>query len=257
MSLKLELLELYRKSLKEGNDELTEVMDKKQAKAGQIRELWSLPPERFVVLEDSGNGVFLTTPLTSYLQLLPANAPVYQLRSRRLNLGVLPVWNRLRKELIENYSQVLGIVSTEELQRIKDYVSEKKELSYTTRSFLKLNSQRWARWSMYSLLAQADVTGHKGGQVVRLSPGVETQLSAYRTHALAAESRYFKGTRYFAVLRNNMLRLYLPVELVGRLIRVLVGEVVVFEGRLESVRLDLIGDFSGINLQEELRVVEL
>ncbi|MEJ5339863.1 MAG: hypothetical protein ACK42C_06990 [Aquificaceae bacterium] len=257
MGLEIELLQTYEKSLKEGTDRLFQVPEKREPQVGQIREMWSLPVERFLVLEEAGEGLFLTVPLTSYLQLLPESAPVYELRSHGLRLGVVPVWDYLRKELIENCSQVLGRVSPEELLRVKSYVLETKNLKYATRKFIKLNSRRWAKWTMHSLLAQAEKAEREEGQFIRLTPDVERELSSYRTYALAAENRYFRGERYISVLKERVLRLYLPVEMVGRLIRVLVGSVVIYEGELESVRLDIEGDFSGINLQEELKVVEL
>ncbi len=108
MSLELELLEIYEKNLKEGSDELLEVPHKKEPKVGQIRELWSVPVERFVILQEVQEGLYKTVPLTSYLQVLPNSTPIYELRSRGLKLGVVPVWDYLRRELIENYSQVIG-----------------------------------------------------------------------------------------------------------------------------------------------------
>ncbi len=256
MSLELDLLEIYEKSLKEGTDQLLEVPHRKPPAPGQIRELWSLPLERFMVLEEVSEGLYLTVPLTSYLQLLPHSSPVYEIKSRGLRLGVVPVWDYLRQELIENYSQVIGRVSQDQIQKVKDYITKTKDLRWATKRFISLNSKRWAKWTMHSLLAQADLA-EEIAQIVHINEQIQKDLSSYRTYALAAENKYFKGSNFFAVLRENLLRLYLPVEYVGKRLKVLVGSVVVFEGELESVKLDLVGDFSGINLEEELRIVEL
>lgn len=259
MSLRVELLELYEQSLKEGTDRLFEVDRKVDVRVGQIREIWCLPPERFVVVEEVQEGLYLTVPLTSYLQLLPQDAPLYELRRTGLRLGVVPVWDYMRKELIERYSTVLGKVHQPELEKIKEYAFSKanEKLDYISRRFVKLNSKRWAIWNMYSLLAQAEIEESSQAQVVRLTPEVEKELERYRAYALAAENRYFRGSNFFAVLKDNLLRLYLPVEFVGKKIQVKVGEVVLFEGELEDVRLEMEGDFSGINLEEGLKVVEL
>ncbi len=257
MSLELELLEIYEKNLKEGSDELLEVPHKKEPKVGQIRELWSVPVERFVILEEVQEGLYKTVPLTSYLQVLPNSTPIYELRSRGLKLGVVPVWDYLRRELIENYSQVIGKLPEEELSKIEEYLSREKELKFATRRFIKLNSKRWAKWTMYSLLAQAELAEREETQVIRLSPDTEKALEEIRTYALAADNRYFKVGNFFVVLEEGLLRLYLPIEFVGKVVRVLLGSVVVFEGEVESPRLEILGNFFGINIPEELKVVEL
>lgn len=257
MSMELELLEIYERSIKEGSDKLTPIPEKKEVKIGQIRELWSLPTERFVILEEVGEGLFLTAPMTSYLQVLPSDSPMYELKSQGLRLGIIPVWDYLRRELIEEFSTVIGRVSTDEITKIKEYISKPKTLKYATKRFIKLNSKRWAKWTMYSLLAQAELAEREEGQVIKISRETEERLYPYRTYALAAENRYFKGKNYFAILKEKALRLYFPVELVGRIIKIAIGNEFIFEGELESVKLDIEGDFSGINIQEELKVVEL
>lgn len=154
--IELELLEAYEKNLKEGTDKLIEVKDKKAPQPGQIREIWSVPVERFLIVEEVNQGLYLTVPMTSYLQLLPYSSPVYELKSLGLKLGVLPVWDYLRQELIVNYSQVIGKVNPQEIERIREYLNQEKELKWHTKRFIRLNSKRWAKWTMYSLLAQAE-----------------------------------------------------------------------------------------------------
>ncbi|QID32734.1 hypothetical protein [Pampinifervens florentissimum] len=257
MSLELELLEIYEKNLKEGSDKLVEVQHKKPPKCGQIRELWSVPVERFLILEETGEGLYLTVPMTSYLQLLPNNAPMYEIKGRGLRLGVVPVWDYLRQELITTYSQVIGVISQDQLERIKNFLRESQSIPWHTRRFIKLNSKRWAKWTMYSLLAQAELAEREEAQVIRLSPDTEKALEEIRTYALAADNRYFKVGNFFVVLEEGLLRLYLPIEFVGKVVRVLLGSVVVFEGEVESPRLEILGNFFGINIPEELKVVEL
>ncbi|WP_171261032.1 hypothetical protein, partial [Acinetobacter baumannii] len=179
---------------------LLEVPHKKEPKVGQIRELWSVPVERFVILQEVQEGLYKTVPLTSYLQVLPNSTPIYELRSRGLKLGVVPVWDYLRRELIENYSQVIGKLPEEELSKIEEYLSREKELKFATRRYIKLNSKRWAKWTMYSLLAQAELAEREEAQVIRLSPDTEKALEEIRTYALAADNRYFKVGNFFVVL---------------------------------------------------------
>ncbi|MEM0504061.1 MAG: hypothetical protein QXT58_05060 [Archaeoglobaceae archaeon] len=154
----VELLELYEKNLKEGRPIPTVVPEylRKPVAVGQIRELWTVPVERFVILDKTSEGLYLTVPMTSYLQLLPHNSPVYEIKSRGLRLGVVPVWDYLRQELIENYSQVIGKASPQEIERIRECLKQEKQLSWHTRRFIRLNSKLWANLTLFSMLSYAE-----------------------------------------------------------------------------------------------------
>jgi len=240
--IELELLEIYEKNLK--NDKLVEVPQKQrvQIQIGQIRELWSVPVERFLILEEVNQGLYLTVPMTSYLQLLPNNSPAYKIKNKGLVLGVVPTWDYLRQELIERYSQVIGRVSEEELQKIKDYINKTKNLPWHTKRFIKLNSKRWAKWTMYSLLAQAELAEQEDKQVVKLPPEIENALPKGKNH----EDKYIKGQNFFAVLKKDVLRVYLPVEMVGERIEITIDGLTVFEGQVECPRIDIEGNFEGV-----------
>lgn len=259
MSLKAELLKIYEDSLKEGRHTPAKVHKEIKPIVGQIREVWSVPVERFLVLSYPEEGLYLTAPMTAYLPLVPEGSPIYELRSLGLRLAVLPAWDYLREEFIKNYTSPIGRVPEEEVKRIEEWVkgSQDSPMDYAVRRFIKLNSKRWARWTMASLLFHADLAEEGGFRTIRLDAKTERSLDPYRTFALAAENRYFRGENFFAVLIENGLRLYLPVELLGKSIRIMVGEVVIFEGKLEETALELEGSFSGINPEGVLKVVEL
>lgn len=257
MSLKLELLELYESSLKEGTDIPVEVQTVKEVSVGQIREITSIPPERFIIIGQEGD-LFITAPVTSYIELLPRHTPLYRLRSWGLRLGVVPAWDFLRREFIEKYSYVLGRANEEEVEKVKSYLKsvDINSVGWTVKRFIRLNSKRWAKWTMASLLVHADMA-EQGAVVVRLTPEVESRMDRYRTYALAAENRYFRGENFLAVLTERGLRLYLPDELLGKKVRISAGDVVLFEGELESTSLEMEGNFSRINPEEVIRVVEI
>lgn len=158
MGLIVELLEMYEKNLKEGSCRLVEVPQeqRKPVQVGQIRELWTIPQERFLVLREE-SGLYRTAPLTSYLQLLPQNAPLYELRRHGLVLGVVPIWDYLKEEIIVNHSKVIGKVSEEEVARIKEYLKQDTDkLPWHTKRFMRLNSRRWAYISLASMLMHAE-----------------------------------------------------------------------------------------------------
>lgn len=259
MSIRIELLKAYEVSIKEGTHVPARVQESTPPQVGQIREVWSVPVERFVIVEEAGEGLYFTVPLTSYLQLLPPNAPLYELSSAGLRLGALPLWDYLRAEFIEKYTNPIGRISSKELERIRRYVNstDRSCLDYVVRRFIRLNSKRWARWTMYSLISHADEVDEQSVTIVELTQDIQSKLSTYKTHALAAENRYFKGKNFFGVRTEEGLRLYLPSELIGRKVRIAVGDAVLFEGELQDTRIEFAGDFQSINLEEVLRVVEL
>jgi len=235
--IEVELLEVYEKNLKEGTDQLLEVSKKSPVQVGQIREMWSVPMERFLVLDKVQEGLYLTVPLTSYLQLLPNTAPTYNLKRHGLVLRVVPVWDYLREEIILNYSQVIGKVSPQEIERIKEYLKQEKELQWHTRRFTRLNSKRWAKWTMYSLLTHAEEQEEER-QVVKL----QKSLPREEKH----EDLYIKGQNFFAVIEKDVLRVYLPVEFVGEKVKIAIGDIVVFEGEVECPRIEIEGNLEGV-----------
>ncbi len=249
--IELELLEVYEKNLKEGTERLLEVSQKKEPEVGQIREMWSVPMERFLVLDKVQEGLYLTVPMTSYLQVLPEDAPTYELRRHGLVLRVVPVWDYLREEIILNYSQVIGKVSPQEIERIKEYLKQEKELQWHTRRFIRLNSKRWAKWTMYSLLTHAEEQ-EEDRQVVKLPPETEKSLPREEKH----EDLYIKGQNFFAVIERNVLRIYLPLEMVGEKVKIAIGDIVVFEGEVECPRIEIEGGFEGVRGEITVKEVQ-
>ncbi|MDW7973340.1 MAG: hypothetical protein RMI01_09100 [Thermodesulfovibrio sp.] len=252
----LDLLKAYEVSIKEGTHVPARVQRSIPPQVGQVREVWSVPVERFVIVSEVGDGLYKTVPLTSYLQLLPRNAPLYELLSAGLRLGALPLWDYLRAEFIEEYTNPIGRISPQELEKIKKYVNstDRGSLDYVVKRFIRLNSKRWARWTMYSLLSHEDEVDEQSVTIIELTQDIQSKLSTYKTHALA--DKYFKGKNFFGVRTEEGLRLYLPSELIGRKVRIAVGDAVLFEGELQDIRIEFVGDFQSINLKEVLRIVE-
>ncbi|MDW8295243.1 MAG: hypothetical protein RMK21_07855, partial [Aquificaceae bacterium] len=253
---------IYEESLKEGTHLPAKVPEKFSQllpQVGEIREVWNIPPERFIIIRQVEDGLFFTVPMSSYLLLLPPGSPIYELKRLGLRLGVVPTWDYLREEFIKRYTSPIGRVPQADLSKIEQWVRSWREDSagYAVRKFISLNSRIWAKWTMASLLHHADLAEEGAFQVIKLDDKTERDLEPYRVFALAAENRYFKGENFYAVLLDNGLRLYLPEELFRKRVRITIGEVVLFEGELEDTRLELEGNFSGINPEEVLKVVEL
>lgn len=159
--IKAELLSMYEKNLKEGSMKLIEVPEPyDEIEIGQIRELWMIPPERFLVLEKVDDNLHITVPMTSYIQLLPEDTPLYANRYSDgfiTTLGVVPVWDYVRDEIIRRYSKVIGRIRETELSKIKSYM-EKSNRNYPweIKRFIRLNSKIWSLINMYSLLSNVD-----------------------------------------------------------------------------------------------------
>lgn len=154
----VEFLEVYEKNLKEGRPIPSSVPEelRKPVAVGQIRELWTVPVERFVVLGEEA-GLWLTVPLTNMVMLLPKDGLFYALKRQGLVLGVLPTWDYLRSELVEKYSRVIGRLTPAEVERVKSYVrnTKREDLPWHTRRLIRLNSKLWANLTLFSMLAHA------------------------------------------------------------------------------------------------------
>lgn len=238
--IKVELLEMYEKNLKEGSRKLIEVPDKKEIEVGQIRELWMIPPERFLVLEKVDDNLYLVVPMTSYIQLLPENTPLYANRYSDdyiTILGVVPVWDYVKGEIIRKYSKVIGRVRETELPKIKDYIERRdKNYSWEVKRFIRLNSKIWSSINMYSILSHVDERERADKQVIYLEN--KEVIDDNGLTFLRTENAYI-------VISKDVIRIYLQIELVGKHARIKIDDKVVYSGEIESARIELVGSYTG------------
>lgn len=161
--MRFELLKTYEESLKEGTHVPALVPEAKRRKpvVGEVREVWSVPVERFLIIRPLDNGLYLTAPMSAYLLLLPPDSPFYRLTASGLRLGVVPTWDYLREEFIEKHSSPIGKIPMGDLQRIEHWIKSWREdgkgVDYGVRKFISLNARYWAKWTMASLLHHADL----------------------------------------------------------------------------------------------------
>ncbi|SNZ13639.1 hypothetical protein [Hydrogenobacter hydrogenophilus] len=246
----LNLLKLYEDTIKDG-DHTPVPLEPEPVQVGQVRAFSMIPEERFLVLEELDNDLFLVVPVSSYLQLLTTDPlpPLYEWRGLRLALA--PIWYHIRKEIIENYSRKLFIIK--DLTSAKNYIKsvQRQNLPWYTKKFLHLNAKRWANLVLVSLLK--DVWEREEELYIQRVQGDTSKLLT--PLALAAHSKYKRGENYFAVFEEDRLRLYLPVDYLGKRISVRIKDELIFEGTLESVILEIMGDFRGF--EEDLHVVQL
>jgi len=202
---KVELLEMYEKNLKEGCMKLVEVPEneKREIEVGQIRELW-MPMERFLVLERVDDNLYLTVPLTSYVQLLPEDAPLYCNRysdNYKILLGVVPVWDYVKGDIIKRYSKVIGRIRETEIPKIKSYI-EKKDRNYPweVKRFIKLNSKVWSMINMYSILSHVDeIENSEDKQVIYIE-----NKEVIDDTGIA----YLKTENAYIVISKDVIRIY-------------------------------------------------
>lgn len=250
--IKVELLEMYEKNLKEGSRRLIEVPEPTDIEIGQIREIWMIPPERFLVLEKVNDNLYLTVPLTSYIQLLPEDAPLYCNRysdDYKILLGVVPVWDYVKADIIKRYSKVIGRVRETEIQKIKSYI-EKKDRNYPweVKRFIRLNSKVWSMINMHSILSHVDEieNSEEDKQVIYLEEKeVKDDAGIF----------YQKTENAYVVISKDIIRIYTQIESVGKHVRIKINGKVVYSGEVESARIEIIGSFIG-NEKVEVEIID-
>jgi hypothetical protein len=256
----VDFLKLYADSIEEGRPVPVEVKGE-PVKVGQVRELTTIPGERFLVLEEVEPDLFLTVPMTSYLQLVNFKPyPIVFEFPSGLRLATLPVWDYLGKELIERFSLVIGHVKEDNLKKVKVWLEEVKniDLPWYTRKFLKLNSKIWAKLSLFSILEKLEEVEEEKPmpKVIKLTQDSRERLKNPYSLALAAHARYQKGKNFYVVFDEKQTRVYLPLDMIGKRIKVSVGDVVLFEGELDSHVLVIEENLTGYGA-EDINVVEL
>lgn len=234
----MDFLRLYEESLKEGRLIPVKV-DGEPVKVGQVRELATIPGERFLVLEEVQENLFLTVPMTSYLHLLnfkpyPPVFAFHNYSSRYvLNLACVPSWDYLRRELMEGYSQVIGTIGEESLKRVKEWLNEviKSDLPWYVRKFISLNSEVWARLTQASLMEHAERLEEAQVEVEPLYiclpeevPSIEVSAPIYYYWKLPANVMVEEG-------RTSIM---FEIEDTGKPVRIKAGDYTIYEGKLES-----------------------
>lgn len=230
----MDLLRLYEKSLEEGMPVPVEV-NGEPVRVGQVRELATIPGERFLVLEEVKEGLYLTVPMTSYLQLVnfqpyPPTFVFKGYSSRyALTLACVPVWDYLTGELIEEYSQKIGYLNEESLKRVKEWLNEviNIDLPWYTRKFLSLNSKVWAKLTQSSLLDLEEEKIEVIPLYIHLPeeiPSIEVDVPIY----------YYGKAPANVMVEKGKTSILFEIEKVGSTVKITAGDYTIYEGKLET-----------------------
>ncbi len=243
---------------------------------GDLRVLMCFPPVYVAIVDELPfyqEKLFKCVVLTEELELgwLGKETPIIKVDKRKSLLVALPFWIYILEDFLYEYSEKLGEIAEETIERLIDYAEKAKIPEKRVEGeYIRTVMKRLSEINSASLLEFFDYLEkyEESPQVLQLSPTVAESLSSvlseYAFRAVAGGKSVFRGENFFAIVEKledkAKLIIYLPQEYIGQKVTIALKENTLFEGELERdvfvvEPFLLMADYSFI--EEELRVIPL
>lgn len=254
-NLEEEVFNIYENLLKEGKQVPVEAEIKTLPEVGDIRIFLIDPPVYLVVVRDMGEEMYECIPLTEFWPLAKTTRipPKIILNNYRIVLSPLPFKVYFTKRVLYTYTKKLGALGGTYIAQIEGYVdSVNYKVGGVRQKFIESEINRLGPHVMGNLMEYMSHLEEEEEESFIFLP----ELAVERSYALASTTNAFKGENWLGVYDDGILYLYLPEELVGKIIKIVFVDRVIYEGELKTHLLRIkISDTSQLALiQEELHV---
>jgi hypothetical protein len=229
------------------------VSQKIPPKVNELRELCTFPSIYFVLAEEISfyqERLFKAIVLTEEITLgwLDSQTPVIRLPHLRTIIIALPFWVYLDENFLLNHTNKLGVLNDNDIRRLVDYAECVKIPQDIRREYIRFLMKLLAPYNTESILTYLEKF-----EEYQFAPSVFTISDDLKTYyekdphyafAKAASSKnVHKGKNFFAIVEEDpevgtKLTLYLPQEYLGKKIIIKHENNVLFEGTLETIKLE-------------------
>jgi hypothetical protein len=243
--------ELY-KSLRGKELQIFSVSTKILPKLNELRELCTLPPIYFALTEELSFDqvkLYKALVLTEEIGLgwLNPETPIIKLPRLKTLLVALPFWVYLDENFLLNHTNKLGVLNEDDIHRLEGY-AERVQIPQDIRGeYIRFLMKLLSPYNTESILTYLEKL-----EEYQFTPSVfiiSDDLKNYYenshfAYAKAASSKnVHKGKNFFAIVEKipeigPKLTLYLPQDYLGQKITIKVANNVLFEGTLETIRLE-------------------
>jgi hypothetical protein len=244
-------LELY-KSLREKDLRIFPVSKKVPPKVNELRELSTVPPLYFALIEElpiEQVKLFKAIVLTEEIALgwLGPQTPVIKLSHLKTIIVALPFWVYLDEKFLLNYTKKLGVFNNEDIHRLEDYAERAKIPQDIRGKYIRSVMELLAPYNTGSILTNLEKIEEYqfASSVFTISDDLKNYYeNSYFAYDKATSSKnVHKGKNFFAIVEKipeigPKLTLYLPQDYLGQKITIKVANNVLFEGTLETTRLE-------------------
>jgi hypothetical protein len=243
--------ELY-KSLRGEDLKIFSVSTKIPPKLNELRELCTIPPIYFAIAEElpfDQVKLYKALVLTEEIGLGWVNpeTPFIKLPHLRTLLVALPFWVYLDENFLLNHTNKLGVLNEDDIHRLEDY-AERVQIPQDIRGkYIRFLMELLAPYNTESILTCLEKLEEYQfvPSVFTISDDLKTYYeNSHFAYAKAASSKnVHKGKNFFAIVEKipeigPKLTLYLPQDYLGQKITIKVENQVLFEGLLETIKLE-------------------
>jgi len=242
--------ELY-KSLRGRDLKIFSVSTKIPPKLNELRELCTIPPIYFAIAEElpfDQVKLYKALVLTEEIGLgwLNPETPIIKLSHLKTLLVALPFWVYLDENFLLNHTNKLGVLNEDDIHRLEGY-AERVQIPQDIRGkYIRFLMELLAPYNTRSILTYLEKLEEYQfvPSVFTISDDLKNYYeNSHFAYAKAASSKnVHKGKNFFAIVEKipegSKLTLYLPQDYLGQKITIKVENKVIFEGPLETIKLE-------------------
>jgi len=242
--------ELY-KSLRGKDLKIFSVSAKIPPKLNELRELCTIPPIYFALTEElplDQVKLYKALVLTEEIGLgwLNPETPIIKLPHLKTLLVALPFWVYLDEKFLLTHTFKRGTIYEDDIYRLEDY-AKRAQIPYDIRGeYIRFLMQLLAPYNTESIFTYLEKLEEYQfvPSVFTISDDLKTYYeNSHFAYAKAASSKnVHRGKNFFAIVEKipegSKLTLYLPQDYLGQKITIKVENKVIFEGPLETIKLE-------------------
>ena len=227
----------------------------------EIREMGAVPPLYVLIAEETYSNLFRCIPLTELGILVPfEDVPIFHLKDRTLT--TLSFWVYLSKEVLTKLSRTIAKTDEESISRCLEFVSKVKiPEKGIFAEYINFEMERLRDLNTYSMLSFVEEIEREPIQIVVEDELKEFYKREYAYLLAASPKKVLKGKNWYGIIKekegNPYLVLYLPADFIGKEIKIILKNKVLYKGKifLDKLILENIPKLSDYSfLEEELDV---
>ena len=227
----------------------------------EIREMGAVPPLYVLIAEETYSNLFRCIPLTELGILVPfEDVPIFHLKDRTLT--TLSFWVYLSKEVLTKLSRTIAKTNEESISRCLEFISKVKiPEKGIFAEYINFEMERLRDLNTYSMLSFVEEIEREPIQIVVEDELKEFYKREYAYLLAASPKKVLKGKNWYGIIKekegNPYLVLYLPADFIGKEIKIILKNKVLYKGKifLDKLILENIPKLSDYSfLEEELDV---
>ena len=244
---------LFKELTKKGL-ELYQTSQKNFPKVRELREINTNYPIYVVLIQeipvDCQNKIYKSLILTEdvLLGFLNQKTPIIKLPNLRTILVALPFWVYLDENFLLNHTNKLGVLNEDDIHRLENYAEQAKIPQDIRGKYIRFLMKLLAPYNKEAILSYLEKIEEYqfASSVFTISDDLKNYYeNSHFAYTKADSKNVHKGKNFFAIVEKipeigPKLTLYLPQDYLGQKITIKVENNAIFEGTLETTKLEFV-----------------